>query len=89
MAVYVDELRPVLPTASSVGNCREACRLWADRPDELDTLAGKLGLRKGWKRGDHYVLTRSKRREALRLGANSASSGKFVRMRSLARAARR
>jgi hypothetical protein len=89
MAVFVDEVRPILPTASSVGNCREACRLWAHRPDELDALAGKLGLRKDWKQGDHYLLTRSKRREALRLGASSASSGKFVRTRNRTRAVRR
>jgi hypothetical protein len=81
MAVYVDELRPVLPASSGGWNYREACRLWADGPLELDAFAGKLGLRKDWKRGDHYVLTRNKRGEALRRGATLTSSRKFAQMR--------
>jgi hypothetical protein len=79
MAVYVDELRPILPASSGGWNCREACRLWADFPEELETFAGKLGLRTNWKRGDHYVLTRNKRGEALRRGATLTSSRKFAR----------
>jgi hypothetical protein len=88
MAVYVDEMRPVLPVSPGGWSCREACRLWADLPEELEALAGKLGLRKDWKRGNHYVLTRSKRREALRMGATLTSSRKFARMRSPSNPAR-
>jgi hypothetical protein len=85
MAVYVDELRPLTDGIVWGGrrqNHPEACRLWADHSEDLEILARKLGLRRDWKRGDHYLLTRSMRDEALRLGATFASSRKFVRMRS-------
>lgn len=72
MSVYVDYLRPCIPT--DAWPHRQACHLTGDDRDELDVFALRLGLRLGWRQRSrsgiyHYDLTASKRRQALNLGA--------------------
>jgi hypothetical protein len=57
------------------------CHMVADTEAELDEMAAKLGLRRGWKQGNrdrkpgtvgalvHYDIAKSKRAQAIRLGA--------------------
>lgn len=45
------------------------CHMWADTPEELHTMADKLGLKRSWYHGGHYNLRARKRTFALGLGA--------------------
>lgn len=75
MSVYVDPLiewgkRPGWPYS-------EACHLTADSDDELHAFAVRLGFKRQWAQSmghprqshRHYDLTKSKRAQAVKLGA--------------------
>ena len=68
MPVYVDRLRRV---GNRAPKCFGgwACHMAADDPVELNAMAKQIGLRREWLHGDHYDLSASKRRLAIRLGA--------------------
>lgn len=79
MAVYVDKMMPCVPNARWRHD--EACHLVADTLPELHEFARRLGLKRSWfqnKRMPHYDLTRSKREQALRLGASEINNKDFV-----------
>lgn len=59
--------------------------LIADTPEELADMARQLGLKPEWLQyaetdAEHYDISDSKRREALRLGVVSVSSRELVRI---------
>lgn len=45
------------------------CHMMADTEEELDTMAKKIGLKKGWKHHDHYDVSLSKKKLAIQNGA--------------------
>lgn len=72
MTVYVDNLGPTTPTKR--WPYRQSCHMTADTHDELIEMAKRLRLNRDWLqhpggRLEHFDLTASKRREAVRLGA--------------------
>ena len=78
MAVYVDsmkewpeELRRRSGSAF-VASVKAWCHMWADSEEELHRMAEAIGLKRSWYQGDHYDLTESRRRAALRAGAKEA-----------------
>lgn len=83
MSVYVDDLRPVGSYSSSYFGYRilSSCHLMADSGEELEWIRKELGLRPGWRHGDHYDLTPSKRSAALSAGAVEVSSLDLVKLR--------
>jgi len=77
MSVYLDNAR--IP-AKVAGIVARWSHLTADARAELDAFAARLGLRAQWIQHpgsclEHYDLTDSKRRLALRLGAIAITSG--------------
>jgi hypothetical protein len=84
MSVYVDPLRPCIP--SRKWPYRESCHLVTDLADltDLHELAGRIGLKRAGFQDHpllpHYDLTPGKRREAIAAGAESIS---FRRLDSL------
>lgn len=75
MAVYVDDaaIRADVPNGSSIVR-GVWCHMTADTRTELDAMAERIGLRREWIQypgtwKEHYDVTRTKRREALRAGA--------------------
>jgi hypothetical protein len=87
MAVMVDELRR-WPTSI---RCFKAgsCHLTADTLEELHAFAARLGLRRSWfqdhPRLPHYDLTKSRREQALQLGAVFVGAREQIRARRRAR----
>jgi hypothetical protein len=71
MSVYVDPIAPY--GQSATWRWHESCHMYADTVEELHAMADKLGLKRAWfqtpNRLPHYDLTRSKRRQAVKLGA--------------------
>lgn len=74
MAVYVD---PLLHHGKrNAPHCfrgKPACHMYADTPEELHTMARRIGMKPSWFQRhpvvDHYDLVESRRDEAVRLGA--------------------
>ncbi len=55
--------------------------MMADTDEELDTMARRLGLNPKWKQvgwHGHYDVCKSKRAEAIRLGAKEVSTRELV-----------
>jgi hypothetical protein len=82
MAVYVDHLLPCIPTEK--WPFRFSCHLVADGNIEIDSFARRLGLKREWWQGHkgklvHYDLTASKRKLALKLGAQEIDGKELVR----------
>ncbi len=75
MTVYVDALRPTIPTKN--WPYKWSAHLMADTEAQLLVMAQLLGLREAWYQGDHFDITSGKYRQALALGAER------VRMRDL------
>jgi hypothetical protein len=69
--VYVDILKPTIPTRSWPYD--KACHLVADTLEELHEFAARLGLKRAWfqnrDRLPHYDLTIGNRFKALKMGA--------------------
>lgn len=83
MAVYVDRVRKVKPSAK--WPYKTHCHLTADSPTELHAFAIRLGLKPEWfqqakKYGkhSHYDLTGSMRRKAIELGAEAVKYISFA-----------
>jgi hypothetical protein len=55
--------------------------LIADSLEELAAFAGRLGLRREWRHGDHFDVCQAKRREAVQLGAIEVSEREVVAVR--------
>lgn len=75
MAVYVDDvnIRADVPNAGRLVR-GVWCHMTADSRAELDDMADKIGLKRSWVQypgtwKEHYDLTLSKRRAAIRSGA--------------------
>lgn len=85
MSVYVDPLRPCMP--SRKWPYTQSCHLVADSLDALHELASRIGLKRAWFQDHpllpHYDLTPWKRKEALAAGAEAIS---FNRLNGLIQA---
>lgn len=71
MAVYVDDMYAF---ARLTGRPAKWCHLMADTTEELQAFASRLGLRPAWLQHagtyrEHFDITMTKRREAVRGGA--------------------
>ena len=82
MTVYVDELRPTVPSPS--WHYRASCHLTADSQEELHAFArDDLALKRHWYQDDgkypHYDLTASRRRVAVRLGATEITAREWIK----------
>ena len=73
--IYVDTLMPCLRNPKWRYNY--SCHLFADNIDDLHIFAESLGLKKAWFQDDyrlpHYDLTKSKRIQAVKMGASEVS----------------
>jgi len=74
MSVYVDGL--IIWGGDDAPRCfrnKPSCHMFADTLEELHSLAAQIGLKSSWfqdnKRLQHYDLTESKRKLAVRYGA--------------------
>jgi hypothetical protein len=78
MAVYVDDAK----TLVALNGCRVAklCHLFADTSQELERMAGLLGLPLYWLHGDHYDVTCGLRLEAIALGAVPVAKGEAAHL---------
>ena len=76
MTVFVDTLQPCLPNPN--WPYKKSCHLFADDEQELHDFAAGLGLKRSWFRNhsrlDHYDLTKGKRFQAVRLGAEEVDA---------------
>lgn len=82
MTVYVDELRT--PPVNAPATFRRAgffCHMMADTDEELEAMATRIGLRKGWRHEDHYDLTWMRRIRAVRCGAVEVTARELVKIR--------
>lgn len=84
MAVYVD------PAVWPFGRMM-MCHMLADTVPELHEMARKLGLRRSWFQNrpgktPHYDVCKSKRAEAIRLGAVEVSRERAVEIANLLKA---
>lgn len=62
MTVYVDNAK--IPFRNML-----MCHMVADNEVELHKMADKIGLKREWYQGDHYDISLSKRKLALKYGA--------------------
>ncbi len=80
MTVYVDQLSPTVRTR--YWRYREACHLVADSQEELHVFARRLRLKRQWYQDHgkypHYDLTASRRRVAVRLGAQETTTRAWI-----------
>jgi len=81
MSVYVDDLRDTSMAFIRNWPYAEACHLMADSDAELEAFARSIGLRRGWRHGDHYDLTRARRAVAVRAGAIEVTARRLVEIR--------
>lgn len=80
MSVYVDTLLPCIQNKN--WKYTHSCHLIADTLEELHDFAGQLGLRRAWFQNKilpHYDLTRNKRAQAVRLGAEEISRKQMLK----------
>ena len=71
MSVYVDPIGEWGTSAAWRWN--KSCHMFADTEDELHVIAQRIGLKRAWFQNSpsmpHYDLTESKRRQAIKAGA--------------------
>ena len=66
MTVYVDDAE--IPFRGM-----KMSHMIADTEEELHEMAEEIGLKRSWYQGDHYDVSISKRREAIKAGAEPVS----------------
>jgi len=80
MSIYVDSLRPTVPTAN--WRYKYSCHLFADDQLELiDFAVIKLVLKAEWYQDHkypHFDITASKRAKALKLGAQEITTREWL-----------
>lgn len=62
MTVYVDDMRA--PFRRMI-----MCHMIADTEEELHSMAHRIGVKRKWYQGNHYDISLTKRRLAVRFGA--------------------
>lgn len=74
--IYVDILKEYpLGTVRGAERVKYWCHMWADSIDELHRMAVRIGMRVSWFQGlpkhkfPHYDLSKTRRNQALLLGA--------------------
>jgi hypothetical protein len=78
MPVYVDPLFDTSWADRAKWPYNQACHMMADTDEELHAMARKLGLKRSWHQMtsiSHYDLTKTKRTQAVKLGAIEVDSG--------------
>lgn len=75
MAVYVDDMR------AQVGRMI-MCHMLSDTEAELHKMAEEIGVARKWFQGDHYDIALSKRKMAVRLGAQEITQREMVTIRN-------
>lgn len=84
MAVYVDDVRIRADVPNGPHMVHGVwCHMTADTREELDAMAERIGLRRGWIQHpgtwkEHYDLTSTKRREAIRAGAIEVTAREHI-----------
>ncbi len=81
MNIYVDEIKPVLFEKRQGFKYSDSCHMLSNSNEELERFARKIKLRREWKHGDHYDLTRNKRRQAVEMGAIEITCREAVKIR--------
>ena len=66
MTVYVDDMRASFRRMIM-------CHMIADTEEELHSMARRIGIARRWYQGDHYDISLSKRKIAVRLGAREVT----------------
>lgn len=89
MAVYVDELvehptGAIQPAARRWGNLW--CHLFADTAEELHEFAARIGMKRSWFQGHHkqfphYDIIPSRRKAALKAGAQEVKFRDVIRLK--------
>ena len=69
MTVYVDDMEAEYKPPHRPGIVYIMCHMIADTPEELHAMARKIGVDQRWYQGDHYDITKSKRKLAVKAGA--------------------
>lgn len=86
--VYVDSLFRALGRTKEIQRIGAKnnylwCHMWSDSPNELHTMAKKLGMKREWfqkhKLLPHYDLTPKRREKAIKLGAVEYSVRKYLK----------
>jgi len=80
MTVYVDDMEAEFKLKHVPGRTYIMCHMIADTEEELHSMADSIGVLRKWYQGDHYDITKSKRKEAIKLGALSISRRQLARM---------
>lgn len=78
MTVYVDDMQLFSRVKGGPPNGARWSHLWADTLEELEEFAAKLGLNPKWLQADsayHYDVVETKRKLALKLGAQPVAMG--------------
>jgi hypothetical protein len=69
VSVYVDDMNAEFRPSHVPGRVYMMCHMVADTEDELHAMAAAIGVERRWYQGDHYDVTKSAKRRAIRLGA--------------------
>lgn len=69
MTVYVDDMQASFTPTHVKSRRYVMCHMIADTEAELHKMADKLGVARKWYQGDHYDIVKTKRAEAVALGA--------------------
>ena len=85
MSVYVDNYRA--PFRSQRGFILRMSHMLADTPEELHSMAERIGVARRWFQGDHYDVCEAKRLAAIKLGAVACQPRDLVAIRRAWRAA--
>ena len=73
VTVYVDE--SIWPFGRMM-----MCHMMSDAEDELHEMADRIGIQRRWYQGDHYDISKSKRKLAVGAGAVEVTGRELVRM---------
>lgn len=73
MTVFVDDMAAPFKPSHVAGRTYVMCHMMADTDEELHAMADAIGVARKWFQqvpsGNHYDIAKSKRAEAIKLGA--------------------
>lgn len=84
MTVYVDDMEAVY-TPSHTPRRYIMCHMIADTEKELHDMADFIGVSRKWYQGDHYDITKTKRKLAVVRGAREITQRQLALMVALRR----
>lgn len=80
MPVYVDDMEAPYEPKHRPKFRYTMCHMFADTDKELRSMAQKIGVQQRWHQGDHFDITKTKRRLAVMNGAIEVTLRQAARM---------